>query len=495
MVFVNQTTQSFMLLLSLILMLLLPVWALSQTTIRFAALGDYGDDNADELAVANLVDSLGPDFVVTTGDNSYGSTPIDDNIGQYYSNYIGDYVGNYGQGSPINRFFPSLGNHDWGDGGGINAYLAYFTLPGNGIPGSNTSGNERYYDFIRGPVHFFAIDSDNDEPDGRDSTSIQGQWLKAQLAAATSTWKIVLMHHPPYSSGSHGSETIMQWPYENWGATAIICGHDHNYERIIRDDNNDGTELPYFVTGLGGRGIRNFGTPVPGSVVRYNGNFGTMLITASETEILFEFYSIDSSGTLIDSYTITNLAVPNLVVTPPSHHFGEVAACSSAIHTFVVKNTGTGDLEVTATAITGPNSLEFSILSGGAPFTLGNGETRSLTVAFSPLSPGNKTAHISFHSNNPGGNPFQVPISGNGMGQANILGDVTGDNLVNSTDALAILSYDTGIAIPPEFEQRINAGLGDVNSDGLTNSTDVLAILSYNVGIPVPFPVGNLFCR
>lgn len=495
MVFVSRTTPSFTLLLSLILALFLDQWAWSQTTVRFAALGDYGDDDADELAVANLVDSLAPDFIVTTGDNSYGSTPIDDNIGKYYSAYIGDYAGSYGSGSPVNRFFPSPGNHDWGDGGGINAYLAYFTLPGNGIPGSHTSGNERYYDFIRGPVHFFAIDSDNHEPDGRDSTSVQGQWLKAQLAASTAAWKIVLMHHPPYSSGSHGSTTIMRWPYENWGATTALCGHDHNYERILRDDNNDGVDFPYFVTGLGGRNIRNFGTPLPGSVVRYNGNFGAMLITASETGILFEFYSIDSGGSLIDSYTITNPAAPNLAVIPAFHHYGEVAICSSAAHVFAARNDGGGDLQVTATAITGADSLEFSILSGGAPFTLVSGETRDLVVAFTPLAAGGKTAYLSFHSNDPGGNPFEVPLSGNGMGEANILGDVNGDNLASSLDALIIFSYDTGIAIPPEFEERINAGTGDVNFDGLTNSTDALVILSYNVGVTVPFPVGDPICR
>jgi len=69
------------------------------------------------------------------------------------------------------------------------------------------------------------------------------------------------------------------------------------------------------------------------------------------------------------------------------------------------------------------------------------------------------------------------------------LGDVNGDDNCNSTDALIILSYDVGITIPPDFLDRINAGIGDVNSDGPTNSTDALILLSFDVGIPVPFPV------
>src|SRR5438445_13512797 len=45
--------------------------------------------------------------------------------------------GGYGGGSPTgtNRFFPTLGGHDWGDVSpnptGADPYLAYFTLPGD----------------------------------------------------------------------------------------------------------------------------------------------------------------------------------------------------------------------------------------------------------------------------------------------------------------------------------------------------------------------------
>jgi len=80
------------------------------------------------------------------------------------------------------------------------------------------------------------------------------------------------------------------------------------------------------------------------------------------------------------------------------------------------------------------------------------------------------------------------------INQPVLLGDVTGDNTANSTDALVILSYDAGLSIPPEFEARIIAGLGDINADSFTNSTDGLIVLSYDAGIPVPFPVGQPFC-
>lgn len=272
--------------------------------VRFAAFGDYGYSSANELAVSTMVKTWSPDFIITTGDNSYGVGPIDNNIGQYYHEFIGNYAGGFGAGSVLNRYFPSIGNHEYSDGAGINAYLSYFTLPGSGIISTGSSGNERYYDFRVGPVHFFAINSDPHEPDGVTSISKQALWLQTQLGRSTAPWKIVYMHHAPFSScTSHGSQTYMQWPFEQWGASAVLAGHDHTYERIMRDDNFDGFSIPYFVTGLGGYTIYNFPTSgfVPGSAVRYNGNFGSMLIDADDSTMILKFYSITAGGTLIDS--------------------------------------------------------------------------------------------------------------------------------------------------------------------------------------------------
>lgn len=187
-------------------------------SVRFAAIGDFGRAGQAARDVANLVKSWKPDFVITLGDNNYprgAASTIDENIGQYYHDFIHPYRGRYGAGAAANQFFPSLGNHDW-RAAGARPYLDYFTLP----------GNERYYDVSRGPVHFFAIDSDDQEPDGATSDSAQAVWLQRRLAAATEHWKLVYFHHPPYSSGRHGSTPRMRWPIRKWGATAVLSGHD-----------------------------------------------------------------------------------------------------------------------------------------------------------------------------------------------------------------------------------------------------------------------------
>src|SRR5258706_305909 len=258
--------------------------------IVFAVIGDYGSGETPEADVANLVKSWNPDFIVTVGDNNYpigAAYSIDDNIGKFYHEFIYPYSGKYGAGAAYKRFFPALGNHDWMSNGAI-PYFNYFSF----------YSQNGYYDFVQGPIHFFILDSDSNEPDGMTSISKQARWLKNGLAGSTSQYNIVVMHHPPYSSGTHGSTTDMQWPFKAWGADAVLSGHDHLYERVIVDG------FPYFVDGIGGEDIYAIGTVVPGSQVRFNQDFGAMRVEANNTTMTFQ--AITRAGVLVDEYTISN---------------------------------------------------------------------------------------------------------------------------------------------------------------------------------------------
>jgi 2',3'-cyclic-nucleotide 2'-phosphodiesterase (5'-nucleotidase family) len=75
-----------------------------------------------------------------------------------------------------------------------------------------------------------------------------------------------------------------------------------------------------------------------------------------------------------------------------------------------------------------------------------------------------------------------------------IFGDLNGDDLVNSTDALIALSFEAGLPLTADIQARIDAGLGDINRDGMTNSMDALIILTFDAGLPVDFPVSEGFC-
>lgn len=260
-------------------------------TLIFAVIGDYGESGNRLSEVAGLIETWNVNFILTTGDNNYPSgsaNTIDENIGQYFHQYISPYSGSFGLGAENNKFFPSLGNHDWIP---LNAqpYLDYFTLP----------GNERYYDFTWGQAHFFALDSDSREPDGVGVSSDQARWLKASMEASTLHWKFVFFHHAPYSSSSnHGSTDWMQWPFHSWGATAVFAGHDHTYERLEVEG------IPYFVVGLGGGGARySFGEPLMESLFRYRDDSGALRVTIGGEWIVYEF--ITRNGEVIDTFRKT----------------------------------------------------------------------------------------------------------------------------------------------------------------------------------------------
>src|SRR5436190_2273988 len=261
-----------------------------------AALG--GASVAIEKSVADLVKRWDPDFIVTVGDNNYpdgATSTLDPNIGQFYAEYIYPYTGTYGPGGETNRFFPTLGNHD----SPTVASLEYFTLP----------GNERYYTVRQGPVEFFIINS-HMEPDGTTATSVQGRWLQAQLSASTARWKLVVLHHPPYSSDAGGQgNPEFRWPYATWGASAVLSGHDHIYARIHTNG------IPYFINGLGGHAIDAFGSTNSAAVSRYRGDYGAMCVEATESNLICQF--VRRSNMLVDTLVLGTPLTGPIILAPP----------------------------------------------------------------------------------------------------------------------------------------------------------------------------------
>jgi hypothetical protein len=75
-------------------------------------------------------------------------------------------------------------------------------------------------------------------------------WLTQDLAANTRQWVIAFWHHPPYSKGSHNSDSEIQLVemrenflpiLEDGGIDLVLCGHSHSYERSYLLDGHYGT--------------------------------------------------------------------------------------------------------------------------------------------------------------------------------------------------------------------------------------------------------------
>jgi tartrate-resistant acid phosphatase type 5 len=268
--------------------------------IRFAAIGDYGSSGSGEASIANVVKTTQPNFIITLGDNNYESgliSTIDKNIGRFYGEYIGGYTGVYGQGSKINRFFPCIGNHD-STGNIVTSiyadnyapYLSFFPQLPSG------EGNGRYYDFQKGPVALFCINSDLNEPNGHSTGDAQIKWLRFMLKTSTAAWNVVYFHHPAHSSEiGYASNWMSGLALGDWGAHVVLNGHAHDYERIQKD-------IPYIVCGVGGASLRGFGNPVQGSVFRHSGEFGALIVDADAQILDIKF--INEYNVIVDRCTL-----------------------------------------------------------------------------------------------------------------------------------------------------------------------------------------------
>jgi tartrate-resistant acid phosphatase type 5 len=145
-------------------------------------------------------------------------------------------------------------------------------------------------------VHLFMLDTDEREPDGATADSIQGRWLEQRLKTSTAPWKIVLAHHAPYTSHTVPATSRMRWPFKEWGADVVLSGYYHVYERLEIDG------MPYFVNGAGGSWVSNFGIIDNNSKVRYNADFGALIVDASATRMKFRF--VNRKGWIVDEYGV-----------------------------------------------------------------------------------------------------------------------------------------------------------------------------------------------
>ena len=216
--------------------------------LRFAVFGDCGrNDNGfqngsltqyQRYLTDNSIDAS--DGMLLLGDNAYTNGTEAEYTSNFFNAYSSTILKNH-------KIYPTPGNHDYDNGAQPASrtlpYYLNFTMPTNAEIGGVASGTEAFYSYDIGDVHFLALDSYGTETGGTklyDTTGVQVTWIKADLAATTKKWVIAYWHHPPYTKGSHDSdtETDLRDIRENFirilernGVDMILCGHSHDYER------------------------------------------------------------------------------------------------------------------------------------------------------------------------------------------------------------------------------------------------------------------------
>ena len=93
-----------------------------------------------------------------------------------------------------------------------------------------------FYAVTHGPMDVFILDSSTPAATGEKAEE-QLAWLEEALAASDAKWKVAVLHHPPYSSGKHGSafevRSAVEPLFVAGGIDIVFTGHDHHYERTL----------------------------------------------------------------------------------------------------------------------------------------------------------------------------------------------------------------------------------------------------------------------
>ncbi len=293
-----------------------PIVGTAQAT-RIWAIGDSGTANSDAAAVRDAykakvaAESRPTDLWLMLGDNAYN-----DGKDYQYEVAVFDMYPELLRQAPV---WPTRGNHDKSVtlGSGANAaYYDIFTLPTAGEAGGLLSGTEAYYSFDHANIHFIVLDSfgSSNAPGGAMLT-----WLENDLSSTDQDWVIAYWHHPPYTKGSHNSDTESRLIemrenalpiLEEYGVDLVLGGHSHSYERsflLTGHYDVSGTLAPNMILDNGdgreggdGAYFKDESTPIAndGAVYTVAGSSGKATGSGSLNHPAM-FYSIKNLGSVV----------------------------------------------------------------------------------------------------------------------------------------------------------------------------------------------------
>jgi hypothetical protein len=257
-------------------------------SVRFAVIGDSGRGDRWQQEVADQMIAWRArfpfTFVLMLGDNIYGtSTPHD-----YELKFERPYKALLDAGVV---FHAAIGNHD------DSAEIYYDKFNMNGRRYYTFRENERRPAGLVGAgVRFFVLDSRSLDP-------TQLDWLREQLRASGTAWKIAYFHHPLYTSGRYRAgaralRIVLEPILVEGDVDVVLAGHEHLYERLIPQRG-----ISYFTSG--GAGSLRKGDLGPSTVHArgFDTDYHFMMMEVSGNQLFFQ--AISRTGETVDAGVIT----------------------------------------------------------------------------------------------------------------------------------------------------------------------------------------------
>ena len=204
--------------------------------MRLWVIGDSGTGGQTQAVVFDtFLDATAADVplvMLHMGDIAYFSGT--------HEEFSDNFFGMYAEFLDSATVWPTIGNHEAftshsDDQSG--PYFEAFVLPTAAELGGVASGTEAYYSFDLANMHIVVLDSSDSDTDPDAAMAL---WLEQDLAATTQDWLIATWHHPPYSRGTHDSDTegnLIDMRedivpiLESGGVDLVMTGHSHLYER------------------------------------------------------------------------------------------------------------------------------------------------------------------------------------------------------------------------------------------------------------------------
>ena len=215
------------------------------SAINFTVVGDNQGHIKCWERVTQLMFEEAPQFVIHVGDMVAYGHHKDDWTDEFFKQ-----AQNLMRHVPM---YPAIGNHEMND----EKYYQYF----------NRAYDDAFYTVKKGDLRLIFVDTNKDLLTG----SARYKRLEKTLANCKERWKVVIHHHPPFTSdiasyrsslmatADKGDPNIFHLRnlYETYGVDLVLSGHVHGYERsypIAKNHIDSENGVVYIITAGGGGG-------------------------------------------------------------------------------------------------------------------------------------------------------------------------------------------------------------------------------------------------